>query len=191
MAASTDYLLRLAMKSERVYAWLRANLAKMQFLIDFAWNRVPRSNVGDVVYYKPQQSEYNYPPRGFNHERFQSAAWKTRQLELLRAGKPLRDTDPRTDSDEDLEDRVFEKGQWVDCCDSVKKWLEAQVVEVGEGEVLVHYDGWHSRWDEWIPVDSYRLKPYGSQNSRVNPKGRGPRIGDNLGGGRKFEGPER
>ena len=33
--------------------------------------------------------------------------------------------------------------------------------------VYVHYNGWPSRWDEWIPVDSPRLAPFRTRTSRT------------------------
>ena len=41
------------------------------------------------------------------------------------------------------------------------KWWDAKIVEVDhEGcEVLVHFQGWNGRHDEWIKMDSPRLQP--------------------------------
>ncbi len=39
-------------------------------------------------------------------------------------------------------------------------WRPSVVVGAREGEVLVHYMGWESRWDEWIPVGSDRLQRF-------------------------------
>lgn len=54
-------------------------------------------------------------------------------------------------------------GQWVDVRDTVDQWLEAQILAVqdsGDGQtVLVHYNGWPSRWDEWIQTNSPRIQP--------------------------------
>lgn len=35
--------------------------------------------------------------------------------------------------------------------------MEAQVVEVRDQKVYVHYNGWAKRWDEWINMDSSRI----------------------------------
>lgn len=32
-------------------------------------------------------------------------------------------------------------------------------MDEGEEEVLVHFEGWSSRYDEWLPLDSPRLRP--------------------------------
>ncbi|CAK0848827.1 unnamed protein product [Prorocentrum cordatum] len=37
------------------------------------------------------------------------------------------------------------------------RWWAATIREVGEGQVKVGYDGWPSRHDEWVPLDSDRL----------------------------------
>lgn len=59
----------------------------------------------------------------------------------------------------DIQKRELKIGQWVDVKDSVNQWLEAQVIKVNESEmkVFVHYNGWSSRWDEWIDMKSDRI----------------------------------
>lgn len=55
--------------------------------------------------------------------------------------------------------RVFQRGQWIDCLDTVNQWLEATVVHVYEDRkrIKVHYNGWGVRWDETIDVNSSRI----------------------------------
>jgi hypothetical protein len=56
------------------------------------------------------------------------------------------------------ESRNFSKYLWVDAKDTVDQWLEAQVVDVAAGQVFIHYNGWPSRWDEWIEFNSPRIQ---------------------------------
>ncbi|POM71421.1 Ubiquitin family protein [Phytophthora palmivora] len=56
--------------------------------------------------------------------------------------------------------RQFFVGQWLDVKDTVNQWLEATVLAVADGKVLVHYHGWPTRWDEWIDVDSARIAAF-------------------------------
>ncbi|CAM9934928.1 unnamed protein product, partial [Phaeothamnion confervicola] len=58
--------------------------------------------------------------------------------------------------------RRFFLGQWLDCKDTVGYWLEATVVGINEAgtRLLISYNGWPSRWDEWIPHDDRRLAPF-------------------------------
>lgn len=60
----------------------------------------------------------------------------------------------------DLGKRQFRLGQWVDVLDTVNQWLEAQVVEVREADqmVYINYNGWASRWDEWLECSSPRIE---------------------------------
>jgi hypothetical protein len=53
----------------------------------------------------------------------------------------------------------FKAGELVDCLDKLNKWYESTIREIKDGKVLIHYNEWPSRWDEWIPVDSARLAP--------------------------------
>jgi hypothetical protein len=59
--------------------------------------------------------------------------------------------------------RTLTKGMWVDVKDTVDQWLEAQIIDVrataSGTSVFVHYNGWPSRWDEWIDAQSSRIQP--------------------------------
>ena len=56
------------------------------------------------------------------------------------------------------ESRNFSKFLWVDAKDTVDQWLEAQVVDSSASQVFIHYNGWPSRWDEWIDYNSPRIQ---------------------------------
>ncbi len=45
---------------------------------------------------------------------------------------------------------------------SMKKWLPANVVELREGEVKVHYEGFAAKFDEWLPVDTIHISTFGA-----------------------------
>lgn len=55
---------------------------------------------------------------------------------------------------------VYTPGTRVEARDFQDKWYPAKVVSVDEedGDVLIHFEGWSSRYDEWLPVDSPRLR---------------------------------
>ncbi|KAL6439227.1 hypothetical protein ACFW04_003860 [Cataglyphis niger] len=54
----------------------------------------------------------------------------------------------------------FYPGAKLEAKDFNEKWYSAKVVETDwdEREVLIHFDKWSSRFDEWIPMDSSRLR---------------------------------
>jgi hypothetical protein len=58
--------------------------------------------------------------------------------------------------------RSFFVGQWLDVKDTVNQWLEATVMDINpqEGSLKVHYNGWPTRWDEWVPFTSQRIAPF-------------------------------
>eukprot|EP00466_Bigelowiella_natans_P017348 jgi/Bigna1/83550/fgenesh1_pg.110_\ len=76
------------------------------------------------------------------------------------------------------EDVEFEKGNFLDCRDKYGMWLEAEVVKLRNDEVLIHYNNWDSKWDEWIPLKDkdkfapfHRLSVHGKQTKyRMNAK---------------------
>lgn len=60
---------------------------------------------------------------------------------------------------------------WVDVRDTIGQWLEAQVIQLRESQVFVHYNGWGVRWDEWIDCKSPRISVFRAhtvQNPRSN-----------------------
>jgi len=46
------------------------------------------------------------------------------------------------------------------------QWFPAKIVQVDKGkkEVLVHFQNWSARFDEWIKMDSNRLRPSPNTN---------------------------
>uniref|UniRef100_A0A7S2GNI3 Ubiquitin-like domain-containing protein n=1 Tax=Octactis speculum TaxID=3111310 RepID=A0A7S2GNI3_9STRA len=60
---------------------------------------------------------------------------------------------------------AFFTGQWLDAKDTVNQWLEATVMDVNaeRAEILIHYNGWPTRWDEWMPFKSGRIAPFRSR----------------------------
>ena len=56
----------------------------------------------------------------------------------------------------------YEVGQWVDVKDTIDQWLEGQILQVRDNYVYVHYNGWGTRWDEWIEMNSPRIIPFKS-----------------------------
>jgi len=55
----------------------------------------------------------------------------------------------------------------LECLDPEGVWYPAYVIQEHEdgAQVLIHYEQWVSKYDEWIPRDSARLQPYGTRIS--------------------------
>ena len=55
-------------------------------------------------------------------------------------------------------------GQFVEVQDTAQKWLPAEILDVSltQQMVFIHYEGWHEKWDEWLPFSSARIRPLGS-----------------------------
>jgi hypothetical protein len=51
----------------------------------------------------------------------------------------------------------YHVGQNLDILDSVNKWVNAEVLFVGNGTVYVHYSGWSAKYDEEIKIPSHRI----------------------------------
>eukprot|EP00475_Leptophrys_vorax_P025949 TRINITY_DN36304_c0_g1_i1.p1 TRINITY_DN36304_c0_g1~~TRINITY_DN36304_c0_g1_i1.p1 ORF type:complete len:186 (+),score=23.72 TRINITY_DN36304_c0_g1_i1:41-598(+) len=55
-------------------------------------------------------------------------------------------------------DEGFSVGQLVDVQDGLKQWCVAQILDVQHSRILVHYVGWHSKFDECIFRDFNRVE---------------------------------
>ena len=49
----------------------------------------------------------------------------------------------------------FEIGDIIDAKDTSKKWYRSRILKVNleEREMRVHFEGWSSKWDEWLKMD--------------------------------------
>jgi len=184
-----EHLIRMAKKVPQVYAWMNANFNKWEWVMGYISTYPKPPGVDSNIRFL---KESRHGVQGYQQERgYQMYPGipprdKLAALEAIRDGAQL-DTNNATDSDEDLNDRVFVLGQWVDCKDSVQKWIWAQVVGVHEDKVCIHFDGWSSKWDEWLLRGSSRIQTFFrcSNASRSEPqKGSGPNVGDEVGNGK-------
>lgn len=50
----------------------------------------------------------------------------------------------------------------MDVKDTINQWCEAQIMEIRNGEAYIHYNGWGTRWDEWVGLDTDRIKAFRS-----------------------------
>lgn len=49
-------------------------------------------------------------------------------------------------------------GDWVQALDLNKQWYKGVILAIRSGKVFVHYPGWEHIYNEWIPLDSRRLR---------------------------------
>ena len=63
----------------------------------------------------------------------------------------------------------FVPGSMLEARDFADNWFLSKVVEVDNDgrEVLVHFQNWSSRYDEWISMDSARLRPVTNQSEYI------------------------
>eukprot|EP00475_Leptophrys_vorax_P038494 TRINITY_DN6802_c0_g1_i2.p1 TRINITY_DN6802_c0_g1~~TRINITY_DN6802_c0_g1_i2.p1 ORF type:complete len:470 (-),score=100.27 TRINITY_DN6802_c0_g1_i2:1069-2478(-) len=50
-------------------------------------------------------------------------------------------------------------GQILDVRDHLRKWCAAEVLDVEDSKIKIHYTGWKPKFDEWIAVPSHRVCP--------------------------------
>ncbi|XP_014300215.1 PHD finger protein 20 isoform X2 [Microplitis demolitor] len=84
----------------------------------------------------------------------------------------------------------FYPGAKLEAKDFNEKWYAARVVETdwAEREVLIHFDKWSSRYNEWIPMDSSRLRSFQMQprDTKMREFAVGERILATWADGRKY-----
>lgn len=57
---------------------------------------------------------------------------------------------------------LLKKGQRIECLDERNKWIESFVIDESPAKIQVHYKGFSSKFDEWIPRnDMTRIRVYG------------------------------
>ena len=54
----------------------------------------------------------------------------------------------------------------------------ARIVEINEEDcdVLIHFEGWNARYDEWVPMTSDRLRPLARHSERRDGKKSTPKT---------------
>ncbi|XP_013405802.1 PHD finger protein 20 isoform X2 [Lingula anatina] len=63
---------------------------------------------------------------------------------------------------------TWKPGEKLEAKDFLQKWYPAKIVEIDqkEEEVLIHFEGWNSRFDEWLEMTSERLRPITRHSER-------------------------
>ncbi|XP_064652350.1 PHD finger protein 20-like protein 1 isoform X2 [Lineus longissimus] len=60
----------------------------------------------------------------------------------------------------------------VEAMDFLEKWYPAKIVEMDEDDltILIHFEGWNQRYDEWVPMTTDRLRPMTRHSDRKEGK---------------------
>ncbi|CAL1530605.1 unnamed protein product [Lymnaea stagnalis] len=60
------------------------------------------------------------------------------------------------------------KGEKLEAMDFSRTWYPSKIVEIDEEQklVLIHFEGWNQRYDEWVPMDSDKLRPVTRHSER-------------------------
>ncbi|XP_068705304.1 PHD finger protein 20-like protein 1 isoform X2 [Montipora foliosa] len=67
---------------------------------------------------------------------------------------------------------LYQAGARLEAMDYTLNWYAAKICRVDnkERKVLIHFEGWNHRYDEWINFDSERLRPHARQQSHQDSK---------------------
>ncbi|XP_060555974.1 uncharacterized protein LOC132716672 [Ruditapes philippinarum] len=77
----------------------------------------------------------------------------------------------------------WRKGERLEAMDYLNSWFPAKIRSINEDDmkVLIHFDGWNQRYDEWIDMSSDRIRPLVRHSER---KERSKRARSTSGSGR-------
>ncbi|KAL5015445.1 hypothetical protein ScPMuIL_009715 [Solemya velum] len=81
---------------------------------------------------------------------------------------------------------TWKTGAKLEAMDFMKKWYPAKIVDVDDEEcdVLIHFEGWNQRYDEWVSMTSERLRPLtrhsGRKEKRRKTSLNGHRVGEKV-----------
>lgn len=162
---SIECLLKLAMKLPLVFQWLcdldnRHKLVWMQ-----AWleeNSSAPTGFGAIRLHKPKRSRVSYNDRydSWTPDLSLTSEQKIQALDAIFRGdkRALAEIGVDESDDEELE---LEVGLFVDCMDKFRNWAKAEILEVTDTKVLVHFDGCSNTCDEWVPLCGNRIASLG------------------------------
>ncbi|XP_052832364.1 uncharacterized protein LOC128250705 [Octopus bimaculoides] len=63
---------------------------------------------------------------------------------------------------------VWRIGERLEAMDFIHKWYPAKIVNIQEEKfsVLIHFEGWNHRYDEWVDMKCERLRPASRRSER-------------------------
>ncbi|XP_063406855.1 PHD finger protein 20-like protein 1 isoform X2 [Mytilus trossulus] len=63
---------------------------------------------------------------------------------------------------------VWRKGEKIEAMDFIEKWYPAKIIEIDEDDiaVLVHFEGWNQRYDQWMDMSSEKIRPKARHSGR-------------------------
>jgi hypothetical protein len=171
---TAEQIIRLGKKIPLVAQWINQQQNKLEPLRRF------------LALYPELPSNRQYPPQNvtlfknsYRPTRNESAAGfkatsrsstvKAELLACLCEKGSLESSNHMVESDSELDfsDRILRVGQLIDCIDTEQKPLPAQVIAVESGKAFIHYLGYQAKWNEWIEIDSYRIRNLGTLCSKA------------------------
>ncbi|CAC5394264.1 PHF20 [Mytilus coruscus] len=63
---------------------------------------------------------------------------------------------------------VWRKGEKIEAMDFIEKWYPAKIIEIDEEDmaVLIHFEGWNQRYDQWMDMSSEKIRPKARHSGR-------------------------
>ncbi|KAK7480650.1 hypothetical protein BaRGS_00028122 [Batillaria attramentaria] len=63
---------------------------------------------------------------------------------------------------------MWRKGERLEAMDYLQKWYPAKITDIDEDQkcVLIHFEGWNQRYDEWVDMGSDYLRPLTRHSER-------------------------
>jgi len=77
---------------------------------------------------------------------------------LVGKDKKIKEQKDSKAAPEEAKKPVFEVKSKIRCLDTVGNWTEAEIQEIKDVKVKVHYSGFDAHWDEWVDMKSDRIR---------------------------------
>lgn len=63
---------------------------------------------------------------------------------------------------------TWRKGEKIEAMDFIQKWYSAKIIDIDEEDiaVLVHFEGWNSRYDQWMDMSSEKIRAKARHSGR-------------------------
>lgn len=163
-----EHLIRLAKKHKKCYEWLHANEQYLNWIL--SWLEIHqkppyadmRRNDGIQLYKRNRSDQHWQQNNSFEGPTGLPLVQKKICVDEIKEGHQL-DARDCSDSDEDLDERVFEVGDHIDFHDSGSKlWCAAEVLKVVGNRVQVFFRGaYGGDYDEWLFKNDPRIARLG------------------------------
>ncbi|XP_046839129.1 PHD finger protein 20-like protein 1 isoform X2 [Xenia sp. Carnegie-2017] len=90
------------------------------------------------------------------------------------SGKSITTTSPTSSKGNSPNKLEFVVGNRIEAMDYMSQWYVSKIakVDLKKRKILIHFEGWNSRYDEWVSFDSKKIRPLPKEKMKPKMKGK-------------------